>query len=93
MPRQTLDDIRAIPKEMLTAKDIAGYLGCDPHSIRVQARADLKALGYPASVEGTRVKIPKEGFLRWAEGLLEEKRTARRSSRIRRRTEKRKRSV
>ena len=68
----TLDEIRAIPKGMLIPKDVASYLGCCPYTINVQAKEDPKKLGFPVSIMGSRVKIPKEGFIRWAEGRAQE---------------------
>lgn len=59
----TLKDLETCPDEMLTAEQIAPILGADPHSIRLQAHKDARALGFPAIVIGRRVKIPREGFL------------------------------
>ena len=64
----TLSDIENLKKEVLTADDISGYLGPHPQSIREQARRDPKLLGFPVTVCGSRVLIPKEGFVnfcRW----------------------------
>ena len=58
-----LDDIEKISSEFLNAEDISEYLRTDPHSIRVQARIDPEKLGFPVIVTGSRVKIPKAGFL------------------------------
>lgn len=60
---RTLQEIEAFPKEMLTAEQIAPILGADVHSIRLQAHADPKALGFPVIVINRRVKIPRQGFL------------------------------
>ncbi len=59
----TLEDIERLPRDMLTAEDIAGYLECGPHQIRIQARTEPALLGFPVIVQGTRVRIPKAGFL------------------------------
>lgn len=59
----TLEEIEKIPKEMLLATDIAPYLECDPHSIRVQAQEDPTKLIFPVIVIGSRVKIPKQAFI------------------------------
>lgn len=69
---RTLQEIEACPKTMLVPEDVAGYLGCDRYSINVAARTAPELLGFPVSYMGTRVRIPKEGFLRWARGLAGE---------------------
>ncbi|MDL2289134.1 hypothetical protein LJB83_00020 [Clostridia bacterium OttesenSCG-928-F22] len=61
--RVTLEDIESIAKEILTPADIAPYLGCDQYSINVQAQNDPAKLGFPVVVHGSRVKIPKQGFV------------------------------
>ena len=61
----TLDEIRGTTKDMLTPGDVAEVLGCDPYRINVQAKQDAKKLGFPVSIMGTRVRIPRLAFLRW----------------------------
>jgi len=63
----TIQDIKNMNKEILTPGDIAPVLGCDPNVIRYQASKDIKQLGFPAAKIGTRVKIPKAGFIAWFE--------------------------
>ena len=64
----TLEEIRDSDKPFLTPKDVSGVLGCHPYSINVQAKEDAKMLGFPVSVIGTRVRIPRIAFVRWMEG-------------------------
>jgi len=64
----TIEDIKKINKDILTPNDIAPVLGCDPNIIRWQAKHDIKQLGFPATKIGSRVKIPKIGFIKWFEG-------------------------
>lgn len=64
----TIDNIKNMSKEILTPNDVAPVLGCDPNMIRYQAKQDIKALGFPASKIGSRVKIPKNAFIKWFEG-------------------------
>lgn len=59
----TISDLEAVEKDFLTAADIAPVLGIDPHDIRVQAQVDAGKLGFPVIVTGSRVRIPKEGFI------------------------------
>jgi hypothetical protein len=67
----TISEIRASDKLMLTPSDVAPVLGCHPYAINVQVKDDASKLGFPVSLIGTRVKIPREGFLRWFDGLQE----------------------
>lgn len=59
----TLAEIRASDKTMLLAKDVVPVLGCDAHSIRIQARQDPDLLGFPVVVIGNRTLIPRRPFL------------------------------
>ena len=65
----TIEDIKKIDKEILTPGDIAPILCCDPNLIRWQAQQDIKQLGFPASKMGSRIKIPKQGFINWWENI------------------------
>ena len=64
----TIEEIRASDKTMLTPADVAPILGCNPYSLNIAAKADIKALGFPASLIGTRLRIPRVGFIRWFYG-------------------------
>ena len=44
---KTLAEIESCGKDMLIPADIADYIGADPQSIRLQARANPAALGFP----------------------------------------------
>lgn len=59
----TLEEIKASDKPMLLAKDVASVLGCDPHSIRVQAHEYPEGLGFPVVLLGNRTLIPRKRFL------------------------------
>lgn len=65
----TLQEIEAIPREVLLASEIAGYLNSNPQDIRVQAQADPKKLGFPVVIIGSRVKIPKQAFIAFMKGF------------------------
>ena len=69
---QTLQEVEAYTGDFLTPKDVAKVLGCDAQTIRIQANRCPERLGFPVSVIGTRVKIPKVGFLRFMKGELKE---------------------
>lgn len=66
---KTLRDVAESKKLMLTAVDIAPILRSDPQLIRMQARERPELLGFPVVCIGSRVKIPKEGFLRHIRGI------------------------
>jgi hypothetical protein len=59
----TLEEIRKSDKVWLTPSDVAEVLGCDPHSIRIQAHTAPERLGFPVCVVGSRTKIPRKPFL------------------------------
>ena len=64
----TLLDLEKLDKTMLTVKDIAPFLGANPYSIHCQAQANPKKLGFPVVVIGKRVRIPKDGFIKFMKG-------------------------
>ena len=70
----TIDDIKQLDKEVLTPNDIAPLLKCDPNLIRWQAKQDISQLGFPVSKIGTRIKIPKPGFIKWFTGVDDDER-------------------
>lgn len=73
-PRETrsaklrLADIENLEVDTLTPNEVGKCLRCMPYSINLQAQADPKKLGFPVVVVGSRVLIPKEGFLRFMRG-------------------------
>lgn len=64
----TLAEIMKSEKDMLTPTDVAEVLGVNAYSINLQAKDDVRALGFPASKVGTRVRIPRLGFINWFNG-------------------------
>jgi len=64
----TIPEIRESNKQMLVPTDVAEVLGVHPYSINCQAKSDISKLGFPASLIGTRVLIPREGFISWYYG-------------------------
>ena len=62
----TLDDIRAMSKPTILASDAAQVLRMSANSIRVMARLNPSALGFPVicSTEHN-VEIPRKPFLRY----------------------------
>ena len=65
---RTLQEIENCGKNMLVPTDVAEYLGCEPHSINRAAKDAPGLLGFPVIVMGSRVRIPREGFVRYMRG-------------------------
>ena len=61
----TFSEIESSEKDFLTPSDVAPVMGCMPYSLNVQAKEDITKLGFPASLVGTRLLIPRLGFIRW----------------------------
>lgn len=64
----TLEDLRKVDRDWLLAREVAPILGTDPHSIRVWAHQRPESMGFPVSVIGSRVRIPRRAFIAWMEG-------------------------
>ena len=52
---------------MITPEMASEVIGCDPQYIRLAARRDPEALGFPVTVSGNRTHIPQTSFLRYVE--------------------------
>ena len=66
----TLEQIAALPGEVLTCAQIAPLLNMNPATIHDQAIEMPWLLGFPVIVAKRRVKIPKKAFIRFmTEGL------------------------
>lgn len=64
----SVEEMKGLPKDYLTPKDVAGCLGCTAYAINQQAAADASKLGFPVVIIGKRVKIPRGAFIRFMEG-------------------------
>ena len=64
----TLDECKKSEALFITAEDAAEIIGCAAQAIRVQAQNDPGKLGFPVSVAGCRVRIPRIPFLAFWEG-------------------------
>lgn len=62
----TIREIEAMDSDFLTVEQVAQVLGSGAQFLRVQAHDDPNALGFPVCVQGSRIKVPREGFLFWA---------------------------
>lgn len=63
MARKTLEELAKSEKAILSAADVCGVLGCDPHHIRCMAHQRPELLGFPVVIIKNRVKIPRLPFL------------------------------
>lgn len=61
----TLEEIKHSDKPFLMAADVAPVLGCDPNFVRLAAHDKPELLGFPVTILGRRVKIPRKPFLRY----------------------------
>ena len=59
----TLEQIAAIPSEVLTCQQIAPLLRANPATLHQQAVEMPERLGFPVIVAGNRVKVPKRAFI------------------------------
>ena len=64
----TLHDIAQIDREFITVAEASAYFGCNPQKLREQAHRDREKLGFPVSIIGNRVKIPKDAFVKFCKG-------------------------
>lgn len=69
----TLEDIKAMDREMLTAEIVSKVIGADPQNIRVAALQKPYLLGFPVCIIGNRVKIPRRPFIKFMEGKMKVK--------------------
>lgn len=61
----TLKDMIQSDKPFITPQDVADVLQCSEQIIRIQARDNPEALGFPVIRVGNRTKIPRKAFIRF----------------------------
>lgn len=59
----TIQEIESSDKVFLLAKDVCGLLGVNAQSIRVAAKQRPELLGFPVTVVGVNVFIPRIPFM------------------------------
>lgn len=64
----TLEELEALPREVLTCKQIAPILGAKADNLHQQAVERPERLGFPVIVIKSRVKIPKAAFISYMRG-------------------------
>ena len=68
----TLDELAAVPGEVLTLAQVAPLTGFNQDTLRGQARECPEMLGFPVIVAGSGVRVPKRAFIRFMrEGIRE----------------------
>lgn len=61
----TLEDMIRSEKPFVTPQDVADVLKCSAQIIRIQARDNPEALGFPVIRVGSRTKIPRKAFIQF----------------------------
>ena len=64
----TLTELEAMTEDVLTCAEVAPVLMVNPQSIRLQAAECPERLGFPVICIGSRVLIPREGFINFMKG-------------------------
>lgn len=52
-------------RDYFTPCEVASVLGMNPQAVRILARENPERLGFPVVVSGSRVKIPRQPFLKF----------------------------
>ena len=65
-----LAEIEKLDRDFLTVQEVAGCIHCYPQLIRDEAEKSPKYLGFPITKIGHSYRIPREGFVNWAKGLI-----------------------
>ena len=66
----TIAEIEKLGRDFLTVQEVSECIHCDPQLIRDEAKKDPKFLGFPITKAGHSYKIPREGFVNWAKGMV-----------------------
>lgn len=64
------DKLKSEDTLYIDAEDAAAILGWSAQAIRRQAQDNPSKLGFPVSVAGTRVRIPRRPFIEFWEGKI-----------------------
>lgn len=61
----TLFELENLEKDVISPEIAASVLGCNAQVLRIQARKQPEALGFPVICLGCRVKIPRLPFIKY----------------------------
>lgn len=64
----TWQEIKVSDKDFLTPADISSFIGCDPQTLRLSFREHPELIGFPCTMIGKYMHIPRLGFIRWVQG-------------------------
>ena len=64
----TLEELEALPAEILSCAQVAPILKADPYTIHLTAMQRPQLLGFPVNIMGRRVRIPKGPFIQFIRG-------------------------
>lgn len=64
----TFDELKKSTAPFVTTADIAPIIGVGQQTLRGQARENPKMLGFPVTVVGNTVRIPRISFINFVEG-------------------------
>lgn len=71
MSKHTLADIRAMTTDTITPAIAADVLGCTGFLLGRMCHEEPAKVQFPFICIGNKTIIPREGFIRWAEGKKE----------------------
>ena len=66
----TLQELEQLETEVLTPKQVAPILGCQPYSINIATKNGNNPFPFPIIRMGTRVRIPKTPFIKAMRGEI-----------------------
>ena len=66
--QMTLQELEQLETEVLTPKQVAPILGCQPYTINVAVKNGKNPFPFPVIRMGTRVRIPKTPFIKAMRG-------------------------
>ena len=66
--RYTLADVRDMTEDTITPAIAADVLGCTGHLLGRKCHEEPQDVQFPFICIGNKTIIPREGFIRWAEG-------------------------
>ena len=66
--QMTLQELEQLETEVLTPKQVAPILGCQPYTINVAIKNGKNPFPFPVIMMGSRVRIPKMPFLKLMRG-------------------------
>lgn len=64
----TLEEIKALDREYLLPREVAEVLQCDVQGLRVWSRQRPQELGFPITIIGSRIRIPRLPFIEFMTG-------------------------